>query len=66
MATPCAPEQVTWCCVYAHGSARGKRHGEAVPVRFPTAQNQRLYNGKNLPAGATDADWINTPMWWNK
>lgn len=40
--------------------------GKTVPVRFPTAQNQRLYNGKNLPAGATDADWINTPMWWNK
>jgi hypothetical protein len=40
--------------------------GKTVPVRFPTAQNQRLYNGKNLPAGATDANWINTPMWWNK
>lgn len=40
--------------------------GKTVPVRFPTAQNQRLYNAKNLPAGATDAGWINTPMWWNK
>lgn len=40
--------------------------GKTVPVRFPTAQNQRLYNAKNLPAGATDANWINTPMWWNK
>ncbi|MFM8179978.1 MAG: SusD/RagB family nutrient-binding outer membrane lipoprotein, partial [Candidatus Kapaibacterium sp.] len=27
--------------------------GKTVPVRFPTAQNQRLYNAKNLPAGAT-------------
>ena len=40
--------------------------GKSVPKRFPTSQNQRLYNGANLPAGATDPTWIYTPMWWDK
>ena len=40
--------------------------GNSVPRRFPTSQNQRLFNGANVPAGGLDANWIFKAMWWDE
>ena len=34
--------------------------GTAVPVRYPYATDERLYNSQNVPTGIT----INLPLWW--
>lgn len=34
----------------------------AIPVRWPYPQSERLYNGGNVPGGIT----INTKLWWDK
>jgi hypothetical protein len=40
--------------------------GSAIPRRFPTPQNQRLFNGANVPAGGTETTtWIYKPVWWD-
>jgi hypothetical protein len=34
--------------------------GAAVPVRYPYATDERLYNSANVPTGIT----VDTPLWW--
>ncbi len=34
--------------------------GDAVPVRYPYATSERLYNADNVPTGVS----IDTPIWW--
>jgi hypothetical protein len=34
--------------------------GSAVPVRYPYATSERLYNAENVPTGIT----IDSPVWW--
>ncbi len=34
--------------------------GTAIPVRYPYATSERLYNTANVPTGIT----INSPVWW--
>lgn len=34
--------------------------GSAVPVRYPYATSERLYNSDNVPTGVT----IDSPIWW--
>jgi hypothetical protein len=40
--------------------------GSRIPRRFPLPQSERLFNGANIPAGSTSADWKFTPMWWDE
>lgn len=40
--------------------------GNRIPRRFPLPQSERLFNGNNIPAGSTNADWKFTPVWWDE
>lgn len=40
--------------------------GNRIPRRFPLPQSERLFNGANIPAGSTSADWKFAPMWWDE
>ncbi len=40
--------------------------GNRIPRRFPLPQSERLFNGANIPAGSTSAEWEFTPMWWDQ
>lgn len=39
--------------------------GNAVPRRLPVPQNERLYNGANVPAGSNQSPWLYTRVWWD-
>ncbi len=39
--------------------------GNAVPRRLPVPQNERLYNGANVPANSNQSPWLYTRVWWD-
>jgi Starch-binding associating with outer membrane len=39
--------------------------GSAVPRRLPVPQNERLYNGANIPQGSNQPAWLLGRVWWD-